>query len=259
VENNSTWMPSQPSPASWKPNAFAPVPSVLFALGAVFFTFAPIFLYLILAVAGGRLDPRHPAGFSAIDQIYAQILSYAVVLPYMLYFLPRVSGRSLADLGIRTPTLREIGIGVAGVVVMFFTVSAASAIIVGVTHIHDTEAAVALLQQMKTPFDKTVFILVAAVLAPIVEEMAFRAFLFNAFARYVPVAAAAIGSGIVFGLVHAQPGSQSLLSISLPLALGGIVLAYVYRTARCYWSDVITHALFNSISLVAVFGFHVKS
>ena len=32
MENNSTWTPSQPSPASWKPNAFAPVPSLLFAL-----------------------------------------------------------------------------------------------------------------------------------------------------------------------------------------------------------------------------------
>jgi membrane protease YdiL (CAAX protease family) len=50
-----------------------------------------------------------------------------------------------------------------------------------------------------------------------------------------------------------------LITVAIPLMLGGVVLAAVYRYSRCYWSNVITHGLFNSISLVAVFGFHVKS
>ena len=96
-----------------------------------------------------------------------------------------------------------------------------------------------------------------SVLAPIIEELAFRAFLFNAFSRYASLGVAAVVSGVLFGLVHAA-SAQQLLTVALPLALGGVVLAGVYSISRCYWSNVISHALFNSISLVAVFVFHVK-
>jgi hypothetical protein len=132
-----------------------------------------------------------------------------------------------------------------------------SAGISALTHIHDTEAAVALLAQMKTPFEKLLFVAVAAILAPIIEELAFRAFLFNAFSRYMSISAAALSSAILFGLVHAS-SAQQLLTVSVPLCFGGLVLAAVYRISRCYWSNVISHAIFNSISLVAVFVFHVK-
>jgi membrane protease YdiL (CAAX protease family) len=257
VENNSTWTPSQPSPTNWAPKQFPALQSLAFAFGAVFFAVAPGAAYVIYEVAAGRIDPHNPTAIPGIDLIYAQLLTYAVLLPYLLYFLPRVAHRSLAELGLRRPGLREIGIGLAGVAGMLLAVNGSAVTIAAMTHIHDTEAAVALLGQMKTPFEKTLFILVAAVLAPIIEELAFRAFLFNAFARYVPIALAAIFSALFFGLVHASSGQQ-VLTVAVPLCMGGLVLAAVYRVSRCYWSNVITHALFNSTSLIAVFVFHVK-
>ena len=257
MENNSTWTPTQPSPTNWTPEGFRVVPSVFYALGAVFLTFAASIAYIVFAVAAGSINPHKPAEIPPLQQIYAQFAAYAVLLPYLLYFLPRVAGRSLGALGFRAPGLREIGVGVAGAAVMFLTVSAASALIESLTHYHDVEPAVALLAQMQSPYDKLLFVLVAAVLAPIIEELAFRGFLFNALSRYLPFAGAALLSGILFGLMHAS-SAHSVLSVSVPLALGGVVLAGVYRYAGCYWSNVITHALFNSISLVAVFVFHAK-
>ncbi len=257
MENNSTWTPSQPSPTSWQPKPFAAGPSVLFAVGTAACMFLPAIAYGIVAVLIGHIDLAKPV-FSPEDLLYSQLLAYGVVLPYLLFFLPRVAHASLADLGIRIPTWRQVGIGVAGTAAMFLAVNGTAAAIVSITHLHGTEASVQLLQQMKTPFEKTLFILIAAVFAPIVEELAFRAFLFSAFARYVPFATAALLSGVLFGLVHVQSKEQ-LITLAIPLALGGVVLAAVYRYSRCYWSNVITHGLFNSISLVAVFGFHVKS
>jgi membrane protease YdiL (CAAX protease family) len=225
-------------------------------LGAVACLIAASFVYIVVALQLGRLSLGKP--IPAQDAIYAQLVAYAALLPYLLYFLPRVSHTSLAGLGLKAPTWRQVGIGVAATLAMFVAVNVTSAIIASVTHLHDTEEAVQLLQQVKTPAEKLLFIAIAAILAPIVEELAFRAFLFNAFARYAPAGAAAVLSGILFGLVHAT-SKQQIVTVAIPLALGGIVLALVYRYSRCYWSNVITHGLFNSISLVAVFGFHVKS
>ncbi len=262
MENNSTWTPSQPSPANWAPDSFRAGPAALYAIGAIFLAIAPGVVYVLVLAATGRIEVFPAASGKAptipgVDLLYAQLLTYAVLLPYLLYFLPRVAQRSLAELGLRAPGLREIGIGLAGVVAMFVAVNGASAIVASLTHFHDTEAAVELLGQMKTPAEKVLFVLVAAVLAPIIEELAFRAFLFNAFSRYASLGVAAVVSGVLFGLVHAA-SAQQLLTVALPLALGGVVLAGVYSISRCYWSNVISHALFNSISLVAVFVFHVK-
>jgi hypothetical protein len=257
VENNSTWTPSPPSPTNWAPDAFPAGRSLLFAIGAVFFSLAPGVAYAVFGVLAGRINPHNPAAIAGIDLIYAQLFTYAVLLPYLLYFLPRVAQRSLGELGVRAPGAREVGIGLIGVVAMFVAVNGMSAGISALTHIHDTEAAVALLAQMKTPFEKLLFVAVAAILAPIIEELAFRAFLFNAFSRYMSISAAALSSAILFGLVHAS-SAQQLLTVSVPLCFGGLVLAAVYRISRCYWSNVISHAIFNSISLVAVFVFHVK-
>jgi hypothetical protein len=44
----------------------------------------------------------------------------------------------------------------------------------------------------------------------------------------------------------------------LPLAVGGIVLAYVYSVTKCFWANVITHALFNAVSVVSFYVFHLK-
>jgi membrane protease YdiL (CAAX protease family) len=138
---------------------------------------------------------------------------------------------------------------------MWLIVDSCGALIATLTHLHDTEAAVALLQHMTTPLQKLLFAAIAVVLAPMVEELGFRVFLFNAFTRYVDVWPAAVLSGLLFGLVHALGSASQILTVGIPLALGGVVLAYVYASNRCYWSNVITHATFNAISVVAVFFF----
>ncbi len=90
-----------------------------------------------------------------------------------------------------------------------------------------------------------------------IEELTFRVFIYNALTRYISVPAAIVVSGVLFGMVHAGSPAQ-LLTVAIPLAIGGMVLAYVYARTRSYWASVTTHALFNSISVVAIFVFHAK-
>ncbi len=257
MRNNSTWALSALSPTPWPPEAFRVPLTLLTAFGAIFFAIVPALAYVVVGALLGVIDPRHPKDIAANQLLLAQLVTYAPLGIFLVFALPRVAHVSLPALGLRKPTARELAIGAAGTVVMWLLVSVVGGTIAALSHRHDTETAVALLQQMKSPAERLLFFAIACILAPMIEELAFRVFLYNALTRYVSVPAAIVVSGFIFGVVHSASLTQ-LLTVSLPLAVGGMVLAYVYARTRSYWASVTTHALFNSISVVAIFVFHAK-
>lgn len=246
-----------PSPTNWARNSFAPIPTVLFAVGVAVFYLVPQIVYLI-AVARGPIMAGRVDAIPVMVQIVAGLIGYAFVLPFIVPLLPLVAGRSWRELGVRELGPRDVAIALAGTIAMLLAVDLVSAVMTQLTHRHDTEAAIALLKQIKTAPEKWLFISTAVVFAPVVEELIFRAFLFNAFARYLPIWVAAAASGVVFGLPHMNSGAQ-FLTIALPLACGGIILAAVYSVTRCFWSNVLTHATFNAIPMILYFVFHVTA
>ncbi|GAC1299610.1 MAG: hypothetical protein NVSMB19_04240 [Vulcanimicrobiaceae bacterium] len=257
MRNNSTWALSALSPMPWPREAFRIPLTLLTAFGAIFFSVVPSIVYLIAGAFLGFVDPRHPKNIAPDQLLLAQIVTYAPLGMFLVFSVPRVAHVSLRELGLRMPTARELGIGLAGTVAMWLLVSLTGAIVAAVSHRHDTETAVALLQQMKTPAEQVLFFAIACMLAPMIEELTFRVFLYNALTRYVSMPVAIVASGLIFGVVHSASLPQ-LLTVSLPLTVGGIVLAYVYARTRSYWACVTTHALFNSVSVVAIFVFHAK-
>ena len=89
------------------------------------------------------------------------------------------------------------------------------------------------------------FFLVGAVLAPIVEEMFFRGFLFQGFRqKYGWVSAALLSSGI-FAAAHLD------LVALIPTFILGCLLAYVYHRSNSVWPGVILHVLVNAFGLCA--------
>jgi membrane protease YdiL (CAAX protease family) len=42
------------------------------------------------------------------------------------------------------------------------------------------------------------------------------------------------------------------LYAAVPLALGGIILCFVYYRTRNAWASVVTHGTFNSLSVLAI-------
>ncbi len=257
MRNNSTWARLPLSPTAWPPEAWKIPLTLLAAFGAVAVFFVSAVIFVAIAAAAKLIDPHHPV-ISADLALILQVASYLPLAAYVAAVLPPLSQVSLSTLGLRRPSGRDVAIALAGIVVMFLVVDIAGAIASELTHRHDTEAAVALLQQLHSPVEKLTFVLVALVLAPMVEELTFRVFIFNAFTRYTPVWFAALASGLLFGLVHMQSRDQ-FFTISLPLAVGGVVLAYVYATTRCYWANVLTHAGFNAIGLAGVLVFHAAT
>jgi membrane protease YdiL (CAAX protease family) len=263
VRNNSTWVPSALSPTAWPPKAWNVPLTLLGLFGALLAALVPAQVYLIVASVRGILDPVHPSTWPPDQVLAAQVITYLPLGIYLVCVIPALARTSLHDLGLRRPAASEIGLGLGGALVMLVVVSLSGALVEHLSKHHDVETAVALLKQMHTVAEKIVFFAIAVILAPMIEELLFRVFLFNAltsfFRRFERGAtpAAAILSGIVFGAVHTTSIS-GLITISIPLALGGVVLAYVYASTRCYWASVTTHAAFNGVQVLALFLFHIQ-
>ncbi len=259
MRNNSTWAPSALSPIPWPRNAWKPGLVAVNVVAIAILAVVPGVAYIVAYELIGRSAHAHGGNPPPFQQIVAEFVTYVPLGAYLVFVLPRIAHVTLAELGIRKPAGRDLAIGAAGAVVMWLTVIVASSAAEAITHHHDTESAVELLKGLKGPVQLGTFVVLACVFAPIIEELTFRVFVFGALTRYVPIAAAAVISGALFGATHAigQSASQ-LVTIAVPLALGGIVLAYVYAVTRCFWSNVVTHAAFNAINTIVLILYHGK-
>jgi membrane protease YdiL (CAAX protease family) len=83
------------------------------------------------------------------------------------------------------------------------------------------------------------------VLAPLVEEVFFRGFMFTVFARRMGVAWAALLDGVVFGIGHAG-GAEAVQLVAL--GAFGVALCLLYWRTQSIIPGMALHALNNSIA-----------
>jgi len=89
-------------------------------------------------------------------------------------------------------------------------------------------------------------ILLIAIIAPISEEICFRGMVFGGLRTRLPAWAAALISGLIFGLLHALTG----LSAVPPLMAFGVILALLYERTGSIVPGIILHMLNNSVALI---------
>lgn len=91
------------------------------------------------------------------------------------------------------------------------------------------------------------FFMVGAVLAPLVEEIFFRGFLFQGLrAKYGWISGVLISSAI-FAIAHLDPASL------IPTFILGSLLAYLYHRSNSVWPGVILHMAVNTFGLLSVY------
>jgi len=91
---------------------------------------------------------------------------------------------------------------------------------------------------------------VVILVAPICEEIFFRGFLFKGLRRRFSVWAAALISGLFFGLVHF--GGPDFLLIIPSLIVVGVALALVYERRQSLLASITAHATFNLIGFLSI-------
>ncbi|MDQ6925078.1 MAG: CPBP family intramembrane metalloprotease [Candidatus Eremiobacteraeota bacterium] len=184
--------------------------------------------------------------------IASQFVAYAAGLGVMYRLLPALAHRSWRALGLRAPRWQDVAYGIGGTVVMLLASAAAAGVQESVFHLKADEVQVHWLRDARGAMI-WMFAVLAIVGAPFFEEVAFRGFVFNAFRRYLPGWFAVVVTGIVFGLSHLQPGNGGAI---VPLAVGGVVLTWVYYRTGSLVASMITHACFNLVPVVLIIGFH---
>ena len=88
-------------------------------------------------------------------------------------------------------------------------------------------------------------ILLIVILAPLAEEVCFRGMLFGGFRRRFRLPVAAIGAGLVFGVLHYSTG----ISAVPHLIVLGTIFALVYEKTRSLWPAIIFHMFNNAYAL----------
>ncbi|WP_433507559.1 lysostaphin resistance A-like protein [Pseudonocardia halophobica] len=88
-----------------------------------------------------------------------------------------------------------------------------------------------------------IMLLLAGLAVPLAEEMLYRGVVYSSLRRYGPVVAA-LGSSVVFGLLHLSP-----VVIIVAFLLGLVNAVLVERTGSL-WPAVASHVVFNTSALV---------
>jgi membrane protease YdiL (CAAX protease family) len=86
----------------------------------------------------------------------------------------------------------------------------------------------------------------AVLVAPVVEELLFRGFLFRNLRDSIGRGPAMFLSGAIFGAVHLQP------TLILPLGGLGVALALLYEWSGSIWVPIAAHAAWNALMLVQI-------
>lgn len=91
-------------------------------------------------------------------------------------------------------------------------------------------------------------ILTAVLVAPVAEEIVFRGMIFDAFKKDTKTWAYPIMSGLMFGLMHAQPGG--VLEVLVPVivtGVAGMTWARLYQKEQNLYLTMFAHMMYNGI------------
>jgi hypothetical protein len=180
------------------------------------------------------------------ELLIIQLILDALLVAIVLLALPRLSKLSLRDLGFRVPDGMTLLIALAGAVGMFVAADGTAFLVNYLFHAAHQQDIVQIFRGLHDRTTIGLFAFFAIVLAPFAEEALFRIFFFNLGLRYGGFWVGAIVSGLLFGIAHGDPFEV------MPLAFGGMVLCAVYYITRNAYASMISHALFNSISIFAL-------
>lgn len=177
--------------------------------------------------------------------LIGQLIIEGIVVLIVLAALPWLTKFSLRDLGFRRPNLATLGYGIVGMLGMLVFADGTAELIDTFTHAQHQQDIVKIFVGLHDPGMIAFFAAFAVLFVPFAEETIFRLLFFNFGLRYGGFWAGALLSGVLFGIAHGD------LYEALPLCLGGIVLSAIYYRSRNAYASMISHGLFNAVS---VFG-----
>lgn len=108
----------------------------------------------------------------------------------------------------------------------------------------DVQEPVKLLQESSSTLQFVLTVILACVVAPLVEELLFRGYMYGTVKSLTHPVFAAVVVGGLFAVVHGN------LPALLPLWVFSLLLTTAYEATRCLWVPIGMHAFFNAANIV---------
>lgn len=233
----------RPEPTAPDPKADGPFPYATWgpwiAIGA---TFGALIFGVILSLPFFVLDPGTGDDISLTTRIATQVCTAIgfIVVPFLLAQTAggpiKAALRRLGFVRFRIGnTVKWIVIGIVTYLVFLEIYS----LLVGTPEQDDIASDFGPLW---------VQILLIGIAAPISEEVCFRGMLFGGIRTRLPMWAAALAAGVVFGLLHYSTGWSAV-----PALVGlGAIFAVVYEKSGTIWAPIAMHMMNNAIALTVL-------
>lgn len=211
---------------------------VVFALGAVAVLLAA---GLALRFAGIRLTQS-----SALVVVALVVIQNASFLVGVWAFGPRKYHVGLDRLGLR-PYVAGAGCALAagGLLIAFGFNAFYSLILGGLGHTVEQTPVLPLFGGGLLGFAVALFLV--SFVAPFIEEILFRGFVFPALVRRFGFIAGLLVSSAIFGAAHLSADSF------VPLSFFGLVLGLLYSATGSIFPGIVLHSVNNSIALLAAY------
>ncbi len=177
-------------------------------------------------------------------------------------FYLRRYGLSLAQIGLRRPSGKQISLGVGVGAALFVCATGLEValdgilshflpkpVLDGLVAFNKAVTAGGLFEKLPTLQLKLALALAGAIAAPIGEEVFFRGLLYNSLKRRLNVPLAMVISGMLFALIHFGPLS---ILVIFPM---GMLLAYVYERTQSLWVTITIHSMNNTLAFVTALAF----
>lgn len=220
----------------------------LFLLPQAVVAILAIIAFSIVTVSQSTLEN------SALIQFLFTALTYGLLLVFLGWWLKRFS-MTWQGIGLRKPKLSNFAYTLVGLL-LYWVIYFVGLVILSQLVSLDFE------QEQEIGFSKDVIgidrmlvFLSLVVLAPIVEEILFRGFLYTRLKQVFSIKWSAVIVSIMFAVLHLQlgEGAPPLWVAAIDTFFLSLVLVYLREKTGNIWAGVGLHALKNSIAFVLLF------
>jgi membrane protease YdiL (CAAX protease family) len=213
-------------------------------------SFVVILIVSQILAATGSLSQTVPENIDTRTMVVSVLIWWGLILGPILVSL-RFRGFKLGSVfGVdRMPVGRSVLLGVSLLVSalpMVFAVDYLASVLLKVNPSTDAQEVIRIFENSSTGAQRIPIILLAVVIAPVAEELAFRGYLYGVIKRYFGAVPALVLSGILFALIHLN------LPSFFPLLVLASVFALAYELSGSLLVPMTMHALFNTLSLILV-------
>jgi membrane protease YdiL (CAAX protease family) len=219
----------------------------------VFFAFLAINAAIVLILTPILHFER---GLTAVSLIVAAVATDLTMFGFIFFRLVLPGAVTWPDLGLRPLSvdyvlLTGLGAGFAGLAVTFAVELVLSQVGLRPNQSQQFQSVMA-----EGPLAFAALLIAAGVMAPIVEELFFRGFIFGLYRRRKPLWQAYLISAVLFTLLHNDPtrmDAAQMAALSIGIVILAVMLAWLYQYTGSLYPSIVAHAVNNSANLILLY------